>query len=104
MDNLYFLPEIWLPAVAVLIPLVASFAVHPESEEVKGNNARLAVALVASVAVTILEAVTAGQGFQIESLAVSGIVAVIGFLMAYNKGWKRLDINERVAPSVGVKL
>ena len=85
------IPEMWVPLIAALIPLIAAFAVKPAGS----NLARAAVALIAAGVLAAVEALVDGDPDTTASILSVFGTAVITALTAYHAFWAHLRINSK---------
>lgn len=100
MDTAIVLPDVWVPLVAALIPLLTAAVVRGGRSR---NPARALVALGAAGLVAALSALVDAGDATVGSAVSAFLTAVVVQFTSYQAGWKPLaQVNERVLPDRGV--
>lgn len=90
------LDMIWIPLVSALIPLFTAAAVRPEGSNGWRSLLSLAMSGLVAAAAALVEGLTDWR----EILVAFG-VAFVTQLTLYVGAYERIDINDRVLPTVG---
>ena len=98
MDSVIILPDLWVPVVSPLIVILTALLVRAEGS----HGVRQIVALVLSAGIAVLEQITSAPEFTIEGLLSTFIVAFLSQLGVYLGTKRVIDVNSRIAPTVGI--
>lgn len=91
-------PELWIAAVAAIIPLLTALAVRKE-----GTNATRALIAVAASATLAVVETAIGDGATVEGYLSTFVTVLITQLVSYSAVLAPLfRINETVFPTVGI--
>ncbi len=95
---IYELPDLWVPAVAALIPLLTAAAVRQD-----GSNRTRALVAVGATALLAIVSVATGDGATVEQYAATFTTALVTELAAYMALWSPIfEVNDKVLPDVGI--
>ena len=91
--------SVWVPILAVFIPVLTALAVKPEGS----STIRAGIAIVAACALAVVDQIVNAPDFTVSGLVVVAITALVVQVGAYLSFWKPLaDINNTAVPSVGI--
>ena len=95
---IYEIPDLWVAAVAAIIPLISAFAVRKE-----GANATRALIAVAASAVLAVVETAIGDGATLEAYASLFVTVLVTQFVSYAAVLgPLLNINDIVFPNVGI--
>lgn len=98
MDDVFQLPELWVPVAAAFIPLLSALAVKADG----ASAVRALIAIAATGVLAVVNVLVDDTPDTWESLLATFLTAAVTMLASYEAVWQHLGINHRVLADKGL--